>query len=385
MDDISTGDLTTEECIDINSLFFNTYTVRFNGRPITESINFTEDVKLFGKGIDYQDTTFKYLDSDVDEYSNIRIYKYSNKDKDAQYVILSFMKEKDENSTALLLREYVYMLNKSNEFNYLGYISYALKDIPNGKTASEIYNELYGNNGPDRYESYFPTLIDSDNNNYNQAISEVSNNIFKKAYKNATIQFECYYVDHQINVETEKDSLYYKYTDKIRSMKRTFRLGGDFKLNKSGEDKIRYSQEPTPTTERFNEKPALNGFLKTEQKNGSNLTWQSSAPAGEHIEFNGINEGSDTEKIVSIKYGVWKGTVIAVYINKIVTEYDPKLDEDGNVMTDEDGNIIYLPKQVPYEYYYYVTSGIYVEATPYEDMNSIIFYVATGDCDESKI
>ena len=384
IDDISTGDLATEECIDTNGLFVNTYTVMFNGRTIAESINFTEDVKLFDKGINYQDTTFKYLDSDVDEYSNIKLYKYSNKDKDAQYVIVSFMKGKDENSTALLLREYVYMLNNSNDsnpFDYLGYISYALKDIPNGKTAFEIYNELYDNNGPDRHESYFPTLIDSDNKNYNQAISEVSNNIFKKAEKKETIQFECYYVDHQINVETEKDSLYYKYTDNIRSMKRTFKLGGDFIFKTK--DTLRYSQDPTPITERFDEKPALNGFLKTEQKNGSNLTWQSSA--GKPIEFNGIDEGSETEKIVSIKYGVWKGTVIAVHINKIVTEYDPELDEKGNVKTDKDGNIIYLPKQVPYEYYYYVTSGIYVEVTPYENMSSIIFYVATGDCDESKM
>lgn len=379
LDDISTGDLITGDYVSTDGLFINSYTVKFNGNKLENakaSGEFTSDIELLGETINYQKPSFSYT-ANGETYDTIKIYTYSNEDKDAKYVIMSFKKESEDEPSVLLLKEQVYVLNSNNKFNYLGEINYALKDIPNGKTAKDIYDELYAGNGPDRHESYFPTLIDDNNNNYNQAISEVSNDILKKEdVREKEIEFVCNYIDHQINVKTEKDSLYYTYIDEVYNARRTFRLNSSFKLSKVGTTKDN-TPSKSERTERFENTSALNGFLSAKQKDGNALTWQANNPTAEEIYFNGVNEDPDAIKI-SVEYGVWKGTVVAVHIKKTVMVQEPVVDENGDPVLDENGDPKYVSKQVTYDYYYAVNSDNNVNTTPYEKKESIKFYISDG-------
>ena len=378
LDDISTGDLITGDYVSTDGLFINSYTVKFNGNKLENakaSGEFTSDIDLLGETINYQKPSFSYI-ANGETYDTIKIYTYSSEDKDAKYVIMSFKKESEDDPSVLLLKEQVYVLNSNNKFNYLGEINYALKDIPNGKTAKDIYDELYAGNGPDRHESYFPTLIDGSNNNYNQAISEVSNDILKKEIKGKEIEFVCNYIDHQINVKTEKDSLYYTYIDEVYNARRTFRLNSSFKLSKVGTTKDN-TPSKSERTERFENTSALNGFLSAKQKDGNALTWQANNPTTEEIYFNGVNEDPDAIKI-SVEYGVWKGIVIAVHIKKTVMVKEPVVDENGDPELDENGDPKYVSKQVTYDYYYAVNSDNNVNTTPYEKKESIKFYISDG-------
>ena len=370
--DISSGDLKSNNVVNIGE-FTNRYSIYINRQNKEEAPIKTgeySEPNLLNEEIylPYSNPRFVFK-GDPNEYDTIKIFKYTNEDKNTSYIIASCMLRQDDYE--MYIKEYVYAINSnSGTLEYYGNVSYRLTGA-NGKLVDEIYAMFFENNNiPARHESYFPSFV-IDGVMYDNAAYDFTNNILKTP-QTENIVFVCYTTRQTVEITSKKGDMTYTYRVISDRMKEDIVIS----TNKTGEVVVTNgAKQATGTTNigetttlRFQDKTALDGLLNAEKKVLADCESINGTAPGE------VNVSSVEGKIVN--YWVYGDTVVALHSQYQETHYVDDIDEDGNYKLDENGNIIQKEIFVTVDKYYKVIANQTVAT--YDSIDDIFFFVSLG-------
>lgn len=379
--DISTGDLTSNNKVDLGE-FNNSYSIYINRKNKSEEplksgeysvpITINESISL-----GYSKPIFKYQ-GDTTQYDELKVFKYTNEDKNLSYLIVSCMQRQGEYD--MYMKEFVYAIKKDNSLEYYGNISYKLTGA-NGKLVDEIYKQFFEDTIPARHESYFPSFIDG-GVSYDNSAYDFKNGILKNP-TSGEIKFICYTSRNTVEITSNKNDMTYSYrviTDKMQQVITVKPNGDSYDIVK--EDKTIVANETTIGNEtiiRFAENSGLGGLLTAEKKVLSDCTKGTGT----------IPDDVDTDSIQGtvVEYWTWetsnnKNEVVAIHTQYQELQKVEKKDEEGNLVYDEEGNVVTEEVYVTIDKYYQVIDNRI--RTVFDSPDEIFFYVSTGTYNLAK-
>ncbi len=385
INDISSGDLTSDKLINVCN-FKNSYGVYINqdinnDTPLKTDEYSTPSLLNDEIYLAYSKPKYSYQ-NDGTQYDEIKVYKYTNEDKNTSYLIVSCMQKPDNDSYSMYIKEYVYAFAKGNSLEYYGYISYKLTGA-NGKLVEEIYKTFYEDGVPARYGSYFPSFIDGSGNSYDNAAYDFNNKI-EQTPKAGQIIFYCYTAHQRVDITSNKNDMTYSYRIITDTMMQKVNISSSATADNgvniviADKEKISSSYGDT-TTIRFQGSTGLGGLLKAEKKVLTDCT-HVTGTAPEDVKTDDITG-------TVVEYWTWttannKAEVVALHTQYQELQEVEQKDEDGNLIYDEYGNVKTKEEYVLVNKYYSVIANRTL--TVYDLPEEIFFYVSTGSYNIDK-
>lgn len=385
INDISSGDLTSDKLINVGN-FKNSYSVYINqdinnDAPLKTDEYSTPSLLNDEIYLAYSKPKYSYQ-NDGTQYDEIKVYKYTNEDKNTSYLIVSCMQKPDNDSYSMYIKEYVYAFAKDNSLEYYGYISYKLTGA-NGKLVEEIYKTFYEDGVPARYGSYFPSFIDGSGNSYDNAAYDFNNKI-EQTPKAGQIIFYCYTAHQRVDITSNKNDMTYSYRIITDTMMQKVNISSSATADNgvniviADKEKISSSYGDT-TTIRFQGSTGLGGLLKAEKKVLTDCT-HVTGTAPEDVKTDDITG-------TVVEYWTWttannKAEVVALHTQYQELQEVEQKDEDGNLIYDEYGNVKTKEEYVLVNKYYSVIANRTL--TVYDLPEEIFFYVSSGSYNIDK-